>query len=172
MAFPEWIGLFTVGAIIIGFLTLLAVLLNGSSDRDYALMQLMAENPVAGERWIQRWGRPAGETVRWWQWGPKARRWRRSARLRLPEKKKEQASQWGQGNGNNTVMQPTRGPAARAFVLPLTFAGRVRTSNPEGWEDVDLTLTGEVRRRDEPSLPPVTVQPTTGSLHHESPPTV
>jgi hypothetical protein len=34
MAFPEWIGLFTVGAIIIGFLTLLAVLLNGSSDRD------------------------------------------------------------------------------------------------------------------------------------------
>jgi hypothetical protein len=104
-------------------------------------MQLMAENPVARERWIQRWGRPAGETVRWWQWGPKARRWRRSAWLRLPEKKKEQASQWGQGNGNNTVMQPTRGPAARAFVLPLTFAGRVRTSNPEGWDEyIELTL--------------------------------
>jgi hypothetical protein len=57
MTFPDWIGLFGVGAIIVGFLTFLAVLLNGSSDRDYGLMQSLAENPAAEGRWIERWGR-------------------------------------------------------------------------------------------------------------------
>lgn len=41
------------------------------------------------------------------------------------------------------VVAGNGGPVARpvrALVLPLTFAGRVRTFDPAGWEDVDLTL--------------------------------
>ena len=176
MAFPEFIGLFSIGAIIVALLTSLAIVRKGRRDRDCRLMQFFTDNPVAAGRWVQRWGRPEGHNVRWWQWGHQARQWRRSARLGLPEKKKkEQASQWGQDNGNGRAGQPTggsaagiRGPVARpapAFVLPLTFAGRVRTSDPEGWEDVELTLTREERRCDEPSESRV-------PLPIDSPPTV
>jgi hypothetical protein len=41
------------------------------------------------------------------------------------------------------VVAGNGGPVARPvrdLVLPLTFAGRVRTFDPAGWEDVDLKL--------------------------------